>query len=74
MATHFGFWMVMRADSNLSSVRHQSESSARAEAERLSKMNPGKTFFVMAPIAACEVVTTVWQNNPGIKSADEATF
>ncbi|WP_342361349.1 hypothetical protein [Terrarubrum flagellatum] len=37
------------------SHRHNSEASARAEAGRLARANPGKSFFVLEAIAEAQV-------------------
>lgn len=49
------FYIVLRADTpSAPSVRHATESDARAEAERLCQKT-GKPFFVLQAIAKVEI-------------------
>jgi hypothetical protein len=53
------FWMVWNPAGRAPTVKHDTEKSARAEAERLAKANPGQTFVVLRAIGACETVKPV---------------
>lgn len=44
------FWMVWREGSHGCTYRHPRKESAEQEAERLSKANPGETFFVLKAV------------------------
>ncbi len=46
------FWMVWGIHSGPPTFQHQSEESARNEAERLARLNPGKQFVVLESVAA----------------------
>lgn len=49
------FWMVWNGEVNLLNlprVRHPSFLDAQCEANRLARMNPGKTFYVLEGINA----------------------
>lgn len=41
---------------------HESRRDARIEAERLARLNPGKTFKVLALIDECRTVDVVWES------------
>lgn len=45
------FWMV-RGPDGPPRVMHMHPDAAEAEAERLARVNPGKTFYVLEAIAA----------------------
>lgn len=45
------FWLVWRAGGRAPVYKHDSYRSARTEAERLSRLNPGFAFYVLAPAA-----------------------
>jgi len=46
------FYVVWNPAHGLPRVRHEYETDAIAEAERLAGANPGQTFYVMIAIAA----------------------
>ena len=52
-------------------VRHQSEQEARAEAERLARLNPGQKFYVLQTVAFCAKVDVRWSDE---NSGDEIPF
>lgn len=52
------FWMVLGNGNPV--YRHPSEQSARNEAQRLARINPGSTFFVLRAVAAVTVVDVQW--------------
>lgn len=43
------FWLVWNRHGRRPVYEHESYHSARAEAERLAKANPGSAFYVLAP-------------------------
>jgi len=45
------FWLVWRRHSRTPVFEHPSYHSARTEAERLARANPGSAFYVLAPAA-----------------------
>ncbi|ASY44999.1 hypothetical protein CJD35_11515 [Sphingobium xenophagum] len=45
------FWLVWCRRGRQPVYEHESYHSARAEAERLSRCNPGEAFYVLAPVA-----------------------
>ncbi len=54
------FWMVLGEHSSSCSYRHPSEESAKAEAERLARVNKGEAFIVLAATDAVRVTDTRW--------------
>jgi hypothetical protein len=45
------YWLVWREGGEAPTYRHPDEDSATTEAERLSKLNPGKPFVVLCPVS-----------------------
>lgn len=45
------FWLVWKRGGRTPVYEHDSYLSARREAERLSRLNPGSAIYVMAPCA-----------------------
>lgn len=45
------FYMVLGEHSNVTNVKHPSESAATAEAKRLAGNNPGVKFFVLQSVS-----------------------
>ena len=52
------FWMVV--GNGAPYYRHRDESSAKREAERLAKLNPGLKFFVVKTIGCVESTSVLW--------------
>ena len=55
------FWMVVGLGTP--TVRHTSWESAKQEAERLARMNPGQSFTVMSSIATVTKSDVRWAMN-----------
>lgn len=55
------FWMVL--GSGTPTVRHPSKQSAKNEAERLARQNPGEEFVVLESLATVCVAEMQWQLN-----------
>jgi len=55
------FWVVWNPRAGVPTVRHDSEHSARAEAERLARCNPGHSFHVLQAIATCRKTGVEWR-------------
>lgn len=53
------FWMVVGNGPPVH--RHDTFESAKAEAERLARLNPGQEFAVMASIAVCKKTDVTWE-------------
>ena len=53
------FWMVWNVDGRVPTMKHASQQSARLEAERLAKRNPGQQFAVLEAIGVCETTKPV---------------
>lgn len=49
------FWMVWNYDGNQPRVKHETEASAIAEAERLARIVPGQRFVVLEAIELRQV-------------------
>lgn len=55
------FWIVWNPGSSRPPTRrHRSEESARCEAERLARLNPGQQFIVLRAVASARVVDVQW--------------
>lgn len=55
------FWIVWNPKSpRPPTYRHRSEESARDEAERLARLNPGQEFIVLGAVASVRVVDVQW--------------
>ena len=52
------FWMVL--GNGTPTFRHETILSAKNEAERLARINPGQTFFVLAAVAAVCKTDLTW--------------
>ena len=52
------FWLVWRPGGN-PSKRHEAESLARREAERLARENPGVEFFVVEAKSLSKVTSSI---------------
>jgi hypothetical protein len=52
------FWMVWRDGGHAPQVKHESEEGARAEAERLARLNPSGSFVVLEALAAYQLAPT----------------
>ncbi len=46
------FWMVWNPDGRAPTYKHHSETAARAESQRLARLEPNATFFVLRAIAS----------------------
>ena len=55
------FWLVWNPNGHAPTFQHTHPESARIEAERLSRMNPGQRFHVLALIGTCEFQAVKWQ-------------
>ena len=54
------FWIVWCENGGPPTIRHNTEQSARVEAERLARNVPGRRFVVLRTIAACEKIDVDW--------------
>lgn len=54
------FWMVV--GSGVPYFRHPTEGHARAEAERLARLNPNEEFWVVESIAAVKKSDLSWED------------
>jgi hypothetical protein len=54
------FWMIWCPTGGIPTMKHPSAGVAKAEAARLAKVHPGKTFIVLEAIAAVTVSDLVW--------------
>lgn len=58
------FWLVWREFTTSPTHKHGTEASARREAERLARANPGEEFFILAAIDSCvaPLQPVTWQS------------
>lgn len=54
------FWMVWNPQGHAPTFQHITVESARAEAERLSRLNPGHRFYVLSALGHCSYATVNW--------------
>lgn len=64
------FWMVL--GSGTPTCRHPSKKSARTEAERLARLNPGQEFVVLESLATVIKSDVQWQLNSLDGSVEES--
>ncbi len=54
------FWLIWNERGHAPTVRHETKAGAKAEAERLARMNPGQQFHVMELVGTCRRVDVEW--------------
>jgi hypothetical protein len=54
------FWMVWSEHGRAPTYKHVTVQSARAEAERLARKNPGSKFHVLAALGHCTFNAVNW--------------
>jgi len=61
------FWMVWKENGNGPTRQHESLKSAEEEAERLSKLEPGKNFVVLESVKFCTIDSPIhWYDTDAI--------
>lgn len=62
------FWLVWDPQGGAPTYQHPTFPQARSEAERLARMNPGRTFFVLASCGKAKKTDVEWTdiNTDGI--------
>ncbi len=56
------FWMVYNPQGGAPTYQHSSFQQAKAEAERLARMNPGQSFYVLQACGMARKVDVEWVN------------
>lgn len=54
------FWLVWSPEGHNPQHRHDTDTLAKAEAERLAKEHPGKEFFVLEALGSVKKTDVVW--------------
>jgi hypothetical protein len=54
------FWLVWNERGGVPTYKHLTPESARAEAERLARLNPGGKFHVLAALGHCAFNAVNW--------------
>jgi hypothetical protein len=49
------FWMIWKENGSCPTVTHNSRRSAEHEAERLARLEPGKSFVVLESVKFCTI-------------------
>jgi hypothetical protein len=57
------FWMVLGRGTPI--VRHHTAELAKAEAERLARLNPGEAFSVLESLATVVLTDIMWRKHAG---------
>lgn len=57
------FWMVWMEGNRDPQHKHTSSHSAEMEAERLARLHPGRTLYILESVNACKVADVIWANN-----------
>lgn len=60
------FWVVWCPQAGPPTVRHETESAAKAEATRLAGIHRGQQFFVLQSLGFARAVDVEWHPQPGI--------
>jgi hypothetical protein len=55
------FWMIWNPMGHAPTYKHVTPESARAEAQRLARMNPGSEFYVLRAEAKCQLNEFRWE-------------
>lgn len=63
MIEHTTFWFVWNPQRRAPSYKHPSKESAKTEAERLARLNPGEEFIVLESVATCVSRGVVWEQH-----------
>lgn len=66
------FWMVLGLGTP--TFRHESRVSAKAEAERLARMNPGQSFVVLESMATVVKSDLAWSVHGDCDDPSEVPF
>jgi len=67
------FWMVWHVDGGRPTFKHESETAALAECERLARLNPGEPFVVFEAIHARKV-DSMQRIDLRVPAADDIPF
>ena len=54
------FWLVWNPTGGVPTHRHPTFESAKAEAERLARLNPNTEFFVRTSVGVARKVESIW--------------
>lgn len=57
------FWLIWNEKGRVPTYKHATMASARAEAERLSRLQPGDTFHVLQCVASCRKIDVEWTDH-----------
>lgn len=57
------FWLVWNEKGRTLTYKHPSLASAKAEAERLARKQPGDTFHVLQCIGSCRKIDVEWTDH-----------
>lgn len=66
------FWMVWNERGHAPTYKHETELSAKTEAERLARLNPGHMFHVLERKGACKKIDVLWTGTDSMD--DEIPF
>jgi hypothetical protein len=56
------FWLVWNEQGHIPTHKHPTEDSARTEAERLARANPGQQFHVLQLLGSCTFTGVDWSD------------
>lgn len=65
-----GMWFVWNANGKIPKFVHQDSESAKKEAERLAKLNPGEEFHILHSVAFCVKQEVKWETLPNVSMGE----
>lgn len=68
------FWLVWHDNGGYPTAKHAHVNSARREAERLARANPGKSFHVLALLGTAVKDDVKWTDAPAGGGYEPAPF
>ena len=71
---HQAYWLVWRENGDPPRAKHDTESSARTEAERLARSMRGERFTVLRSVATVFISDVSWVELPAEAAESELPF
>ncbi len=55
------FWVIWNPEGRNPAFKHTSPVEARAEAQRLARLNPGQEFYILRAESKCKLAEFQWE-------------